>query len=343
MLDDLKLIHSRDKQDALGVAAKSWQQYLHNFNFVSTNSKNFKNLVIAGMGGSGLAAKFFKNWASLDIPVEVVQDYNLPAYVNEDTLLVTVSYSGNTEENISIINQALGLKSKPTVIAITDGGKLLEIAKQNKLAFIQLPVGYQPRMTFGYQLRALAEISQQLGLRNNLIEQLEGAAKKLSLKLTNWQEVRATKDNAAKKLSLELVGKSVVVYSSAINFPAAYKWKINFNENAKNIAWANQFPEFDHNEFLGWTSHPIDKPYSVIELRSSFDNSQIIKRFEITEKLLSGQKPAAEIINLEGDTWLDQMLFAVALGDFVSIYLAILNNVDPTPVDIIETLKKELN
>jgi glucose/mannose-6-phosphate isomerase len=134
----------------------------------------------------------------------------------------------------------------------------------------------------------------------------------------------------------------VVIYAGPLLYPAAYKWKISFNESAKNIAWCNQLSEFNHNEFEGWVSHPIDKPYAVVDLRSKLEHPQIQKRFELSAKLLSGKRPAPLVIEPRGSTLVEQLLWTTALGDFVSIYLAILNGVDPTPVDLMEKLKRDL-
>jgi len=148
--------------------------------------------------------------------------------------------------------------------------------------------------------------------------------------------------NPAKLLAQELMGKSPVIYAGPKLWPAAYKWKISFNENAKNVAWCDVFSEFDHNEFIGWSGHPIDKPYGIIELQSTLEHIRIQKRFEITNRLLSGQWPNPHIVQAQGETILEQLLWCIALGDFVSLYLALLNGINPTPVDLIEKLKAEL-
>ncbi|HLG90630.1 MAG TPA: SIS domain-containing protein, partial [Candidatus Saccharimonadales bacterium] len=152
-----------------------------------------------------------------------------------------------------------------------------------------------------------------------------------------------TSQNPAKKLALELAGKSPVIYAGPLLAPAAYKWKINFNENAKNLAWWNELPEFDHNELIGWSSHPSQKPYEIIELRSKLEHPRVQKRFQAGEKLLSGLRPAPNVVEVQGETLLEQLLWAVNFGDFVSIYLALLNNINPTPVDLVEKFKKSLN
>src|SRR5262249_53882144 len=149
-----------------------------------------------------------------------------------------------------------------------------------------------------------------------------------------------TANNQAKQIAQELMGKSVVIYGGPLMFPAAYKWKISFNENAKHIAWCNQLPEANHNEILGWTEQPVQKPYAVIDIRSSLENERVQKRFEVTERILSGKRPAAIVVQPQGNNVLEQLVWAIALGDFVSLYLALLNGLNPTPVNLIEKLKQ---
>ena len=144
------------------------------------------------------------------------------------------------------------------------------------------------------------------------------------------------------KSARELAGKTVIVYSGPLLFPAANKWKICCNENAKNLAWANQYPEFNHNEFIGWSKQPTDKPYAVIDLRSSQEHPRVQKRFEITARLLSGMRPAPHVVNAQGETLLTQLLYTITFGDFVSLYLALLNGLNPAPVDLVEKFKKEM-
>ncbi len=342
MLDDLKMIHERDAQDALGVAEKQPDQYAHSYGFSWRAPRPIRNVVVAGMGGSALAAKAFKVYPSLSVPFEIVQDYNLPNIVTEDTLVVCSSYSGNTEETVSVLNQTLALDIKPMIVVVASGGQLQAMASDNGLPFVQVPDGLQPRYTFGYQYRALAEIADQAGLTNNFVAELESAINPLKEQISQWLPTVATGDNYAKQLAQELMGKSVVIYSGPQFAPVAYKWKISLNENAKAVAWWNTIPEFSHNEFLGWTKHPEQKPYAVVDLRTSFDHLQIQKRFSVSAKLLSGLRPAPITIEGQGDSFLAQFISTIALGDFVSIYLALLIGLNPTPVDLIERFKKEL-
>lgn len=346
MLDDLKLIHERDAQDALGIAEKQGQQYLHNFGFQWAPPQPIYDVVVAGMGGSGLAAKAYKVAGDLQVPFEVVQEYDLPEYVHENTLLICSSYSGNTEETLSVFEQALDEDSpypRPMIVVIASGGKLLERAQAEKLPYIQLPTGYQPRYTFGYQYRALAEVMAATPLKDGEIPLLETAAQKLPVTMQSWLPTVPTKDNVAKQIALEVIGKSAVIYAGPKLWPAAYKWKISFNENAKQVAWAGQFPEFNHNEFLGWTKQPTQKPYAVIDLRSNLEHPQVQKRFAVTERLLSGLRPSPIVVEAQGEDLLDQLLSTIALGDYVSIYTALLNGLNPTPVDLVEKFKKLLD
>jgi glucose/mannose-6-phosphate isomerase len=138
------------------------------------------------------------------------------------------------------------------------------------------------------------------------------------------------------------VGKTSVFYAGSLMAPVAYKWKISWNENAKNVAFWNEYPEFNHNEFIGWTSHPIEKTFAVFDLVSNLENPRIITRFEISDRLLSGKRPKATVVTMKGHSLIAQLLWGSILADFVSIYVAILNGVDPTPVPLIEKLKKEL-
>lgn len=346
MLDDLKYIHQRDAQDALGVAEKQWQQYQHDYNFSWNAPRPIHQVVIAGMGGSGLAAKTAKVWPGLSVPFEVVQDYVLPEYVDQNTLVICCSYSGNTEETLSALahatNKDLPIGLQPMVVVVASGGELIKTAQEEKLPYIELPSGFQPRVTLGYQLRALLEIFRESRLCEGALEQLQSAADWLREETKSWTATVPAKDNLAKQLAQECMGKSPVIYAGPNLFPAAYKWKISFNENAKNVAWCSQIPEFNHNEFVGWSSHPVDKPYTVIDLRSKLEHPQVQKRFVVSERLLSGKRPAPEIVEVRGESLAQQMLWTVALGDFVTIYVALLNGINPTPVDLVEKLKIEL-
>ena len=341
MLDDLKMIHERDAQDALGIAEKEWQQLMHDFSFTPAVSvDHIQTVVYSGMGGSALAALLVPTWPTLTLPFEIVRNYDIPAYVGSNSLFIAASYSGNTEETLSAIAQAA--EHQAQIVVITSGGKLAEIAKEKGYPLALLPAGLQPRHAVFYNFKALLVALQQAGLLpvQGAEAELGHAAELLKEKVQAWLPTVPAKDNLAKQIALECIGKSAVIYGGPKLYPAAYKWKISFNENAKQIAWVNQFPEFNHNEFLGWTKQPVSKPYTVIDLRSNLEHPRVQKRFEVSERLLSGLRPAPIVVQAEGTTILEQLLWTVALGDFVTIYTALLNGINPTPVDLIEKFKQ---
>ena len=339
MLDDLKYIHHRDGQDALGIAEHQAEQLGHQFDKPELGS-GFANVVYAGMGGSALAALVARSWPGINVPFEICRRYDIPKYVSEKTLFIASSYSGNTEEILSTLAEAEAKKA--TVVIISQGGKLSEIAKAKNYPALALPDTKQPRFAVLASLKALATILEKAGLTDGKVEELVKTTDFLKKSVEAWLPTGPTKENPAKRLAEELAGKSVAVYGGPLMAPAAYKWKINFNENAKNVAWWNELPEFDHNELSGWTSHPILKPYAIIELRSNFEHPRVQKRFEVGEKLLSGRRPAPYVVAVQGGTLLEQLVWVIAYGDFVSIYLALLNGINPSPVDIVEKFKKEL-
>jgi glucose/mannose-6-phosphate isomerase len=341
MLDDLKYIHQRDGQDALGIAEKQAAQLEHEFD-VPVIEGNFENIVYAGMGGSALAALISQSWPGYKLPFEVCRQYHIPAYVSNKTLFIAASYSGNTEETVSALTEAEAKGAKIAVIA--GGGKLHETAQSKNYPFVLLPKAAQPRYAVFYNLKALVQILESAGFVNEAeaSAQMKQTSEFLRQSVQAWLPTVPQAQNPAKQLAMELAGKSGVVYAGPLMAPAAYKWKISFNENAKNVAWWGQYPEFNHNEFIGWSSHPIDKPYAVVDLRSSFEHPRVQKRFELSDKLLSGRRPAAHVVQAQGETILEHLLWTTSFGDFVTIYLALLNGVNPAPVDLVEKFKTEL-
>lgn len=340
VLDDLKMIHERDQQDSLGIAEKQWEQLLYNFEIPAINA-DIHNIVYAGMGGSSLSALLSQTWPGYAIPFEVCRTYDIPRYVGKNTLFFAASFSGSTEETLSALKQAE--ENDAVIVIIASGGPLADIAEAKNYPFARLPVITQPRYGALYVLKAIVQVMISAGLWDDSKKlELESIADSLQKMLSGYRPDVPTDKNPAKQLALEIAGSSPVLYASSVFFPVAYKWKISFNENAKNVAWCSAYPEFNHNEFLGWTSHPVDKPYKIVDIRSSFDHPQITKRFEVSDRMLSGKRPAAHVVQLQGTTILEQMVYGTTFGDFVTLYVALLNGLNPTPVDLITKLKAEL-
>lgn len=345
MLDDLNVIDQRDPHGALRVAAQQFEQTRFDAEVRngSNDGREITRVVVSGMGGSALAALVVKSWLKnqLTVPFEIVRTYSLPHYVDASTLVIASSYSGNTEETLSGLEEAKERGAQSAVIAA--GGKLIEHATAADIAHVQLPGDLQPRMAVINNLRALVALLVHFNVADSSVfEDIENEADWLESETANWASEVTTDKNYAKQLALLAVGKTPVFYAGNLMAPVAYKWKISWNENAKNVAFWNELPEFNHNEFMGWTSHPIEKPFAVFDLVSNLEHPQILKRFEVSDRLLSGQRPKSTVVNLAGETVIAQMLWGSILADFVSIYVAILNGVDPTPVPLIEKLKKEL-
>jgi glucose/mannose-6-phosphate isomerase len=345
MLDDNNVIQQRDPADALGIAGAQYEQARFAVEVANQehDGRDITRVVVAGMGGSALAALLVKSWLKKDmiVPFEVVRSYDLPEYVDYNTLVIASSYSGNTEETLSALDQALTKNAQIAIISA--GGALKERAETDSIAYVELPSHLQPRMAVIYNLRALTAILAHFKtISYDCFGEIASTADWLADESSAWAPEVSTDQNYAKQLALLSVGKTPVFYAGTLMAPVAYKWKISWNENAKNVAFWNEYSEFNHNEFMGWTSHPVEKPFVIFDLISQFEHSQILKRFEISDKLLSGLRPKANIITLHGETPIAQMLWASILADFVSIYVAILNGVDPTPVPLIEKLKTEL-
>lgn len=342
MLDDLNVIKQRDPQDSLGFIAKQPEQLKHGFGIAhKAQFGPIDNVVFAGMGGSSLVAELARTWPALKVPFVICKEYRLPAFVGGRTLVITASYSGNTEETLEALDEA---RQKGAQIAtIAHGGKLVERAHEHGDVLAVVPECTQPRTGVLYMYRALVEILDAAGLVTDAaIADLEALVAPLEQAANAWAADIPEAHNPAKQLAQKMAGKTPIIYGGPLMFPAAYKWKIDVNENAKNTAWCGALPEFNHNEFLGWSSHPVEKPFAVIDLISSFEHPRVVKRFEVSDRMLSGMRPASINIEAKGDSALEHMLYLVLLGDFATTYLAFLNGVNPTPVDLVEKFKKEL-
>lgn len=344
MLDDLNQIKQRDTKNALSMAGDEPKQLLQTLesNNIPKQLPSIQSIVIAGMGGSALAGDMLRDWLDLPLPVQVIKDYILPKYVNPTTFVVACSFSGNTEETLAALQDA---RDKGATVAIAAGkGKLLETAKADQLPYVVMPYdGVTPRMFLATNVRAFLQLFIAYGIVDaSVLLELESAAKNLAEVARVWGVDVPFRENVAKQLAWHCAGKTPIFYAGPRFRSAAYKWKIAINESAKNTAWCGEYSEFNHNEFMGWASHPVEKPFAVFNLHSSFDDPRIARRFEISNRLLSGLRPAPIDIELEGETMLEQLLWSNILADYVSAYLGILNGVDPAPVPLIEKLKSEL-
>ncbi len=302
-----------------------------------------KNVVLAGMGGSALAADVIRNWlgARLLVPFEIVRGYSLPGYVGPETLVVISSYSGNTEETLAALQDAK--KRSARIVIMTAGGTLLDQARDTNSMLLELPEVSQPRLSVFAGVKALAclledaRLTEGVDLRRELLD----VADWLDIEKSAFNMDNTEGENMAVDLAEKLVGKPVVVYSGMSLRAAAYKWKIDINENAKQLAWCNVFSELNHNEMQGWL-FPEQKPVTSVVLHSNLEFARINKRIEVMRDVLESHGYEPEIVEARGTTALQQLLWTILLGDYVSAYLGMMNGIDPTPVDLVEDFKQKL-
>jgi glucose/mannose-6-phosphate isomerase len=284
-------------------------------------------VVITGMGGSAIGGDFLKAYMhDSDIPVFVNRNYKMPNFVDKYTLVFIVSYSGNTEETLSAYNEAVDKGAK--TVAITSGGKLAELCEKK----IIVPEGFQPRAALGYLFFPMLGI-----LHNARIANVKNAELNETLKLV--KDTERFKD-MAQKIVKKIDNRVPVIYSSELLGPVAYRWKTQFNENAKMPAFYHLFPEMNHNELVGFAGMDRKK-FVVIMLRDEQDNDRVKKRMEICKELMEERVDVIDV-HTEGKSLLSRMISTAYLGDFTSYFQAIKNRVDPAPVDIITALKEKL-
>jgi len=298
----------------------------------------FENVVICGVGGSALPASLLWDYADdLKIPLYIHRSYGLAKQTNEKSLIVCISFSGNTEETLSGYEQAIKMGLTP--IAITTGGKLKQGAEKNNLPVAVVPNDcLQPRMGTGYLFAALLKILSNCNVLADKTKEMLQTAESLNPSLLEEQ---------GKALAQKLIGKIPLIYASHRFKSCARVWKIKFNENSKIMAFWNYFPELNHNEMVGYTKIQSAQfkvqNYFVIILKDKDDNPQILKRMELTASFIKEAGYEVDLIEMQGATKLEKIFNALLLGDWTSYYLALAYEQDPLPVKIVEEFKKHLS
>ena len=323
--------------DALTLAQR-WQIDADEFSGI-------KNIVVIGMGGSAIGGDLTRTYLSskLLVPFEVCRHYVLPEYVDDETLVIAASYSGNTEETISAMEDALSRKAM--MVAISSGGMLGEICELNQIPMATLPEGWQPRAAIGYSFIPLVMFLEKIGLAKDVAKELEIVVDSLQKFRDGYIEDSPTEQNPAKKLAQKIHGRIPIIYSGPTLMDAvAVRFKGQICENGKNLAFANHFAEFNHNELVGWskTIEPFKDKLVVIILRDAGDHPQIRKRMNIVKEIIKNLDVELVEVHSKGAVRLERMFSLIQIGDFASYYLAVLNEVDPTPVDAIDDLKNAL-
>ncbi len=308
------------------------------------DAEGVSRVAFVGMGGSAIGGDVLKALLEdvVGIPMSVHRSYRLPSLLGPDTLAIFVSYSGNTEETLSALDDAVYLGCR--VMVLTTGGRLLERARAKRFPALVVPGGLQPRAALGYLSLAAAAAMERMGLIQGFTRVAHETAESLRGKAEEWGRLRPSESNFAKQLALRLRGKIPVIYGvEGILSVAAYRWKCQLNENSKVPAFCHALPEMNHNEIVGWhMPDEFSRKVEVIFLAEEDDASRVAKRVEITADLLRDKVGGVTVLRVGGGTRTERLFSAVYLGDFVSAYLAVLNGVDPTPVEVITLLKERM-
>ena len=295
-----------------------------------------RRVVIVGMGGSAIAGEVLGAWlaAEHELALTIARDSRLPPGIGEGDLVVAVSYSGNTMETLSAVREALARGCD--LVGVASGGALKDLCGARGYPLAVLPSGMMPRAAFGSVFGALAGL-----FAANVAEEVKKAAEVVRKQAAKLAPSVAAPRNAAKRLAQKLRGRTPIVYGTPTYAPVARRWQTQFNENAKVLAWASVLPEADHNELVGWAEDTAAKRFAPIFLRDPEEAADHRAMMDATRDLVKG-KAKVEEIHAEGATLLARMLTTIQLGDWTSLYLAILRKVDPTPVTVIGELKSRL-
>jgi glucose/mannose-6-phosphate isomerase len=301
-------------------------------------------VIILGMGGSAIGGDMLGALAVDQTHTVIVahRDYSLPKWVDEKTLVIASSYSGNTEETISAFIQALETPAKK--LAITTGGRLQELAAQSGVPLFLFQYKAEPRAAFGYSFFAMLAFVQGIGiipLKPQHVEESIGTLAELS---SDWGNAVPIESNPAKQLAADLYDRLVIIYGAGVLSKVAERWKAQLNECSKTWASAETFPELNHNAVVGYEfPEHLREVAFVLMLRPTTLHARVKIRYDVTCELLDKAGVPHAIVEAEGKNPLSQLMSTVLFGDYVSYYLAILNEVDPSPVEAIDHLKNRLS
>jgi glucose/mannose-6-phosphate isomerase len=347
VLDNQEMVKKVDRSDMLGCLVKTsdyCRDAIKRAKQINLPKKvNPRNIVIVGMGGSAIGGEILHDWLrdTLPIPIEVCRDYILPAYVNKDTLVLVNSYSGNTEETLTAFLNAI--ERKCTVLAVTSGGQLEAFCKRLHVHYVMIPSGLQPRVAVPYMFFPYPVLLEKLGILSKIEDELEEAIAVLAKVAKANAQTVPSGDNRAKQLAGDLLGTIPVVYGFRQYTSIAHRLKTQFNENSKVPSKSDSFPELNHNETVGYDApETLTKRQSVILIRDPKEPREIRNRIETTTDLVFNKANKVNEITAQGKGKLAKMFAVMCIGDYASVYLAILQNKDPTSVNIIDRVKVEL-
>lgn len=302
---------------------------------ISTPKHEIRNVLICGMGGSGIGGRLVSKWVEdeLSVPVTFAQDYGIPGYVSKHTLLIGSSYSGNTEETLSSINQAL--EKGAQIIGITSGGKLLELCEENNYDVIVVPGGNPPRSALAYSLVQLLHVFAQLGMSSET--RLTEMAKARDLIVAEQDSIREIGLEMAKFVH----GNVPIFYATTDYEPVVVRARQQFNENGKNLGWSHVIPEMNHNELVGWGGG--DDRFALVMLETEDVHPRNAKRIEITKATIANKTKSLMTVQSKGKSRIERSIYLINIVDWASLYITDLNGADPIDIEIIDYLKNELS
>ena len=346
-LDDPKTLSEIDPRGMLKIIdafPENCRQAIHSTEKMDINAiegRRFSNLVIAGMGGSAVGGLLLRDWLqpTTHIPIIVTRDYSLPAFVSKESMVFCVSYSGNTEETLSSLNDAL--KRKASVICFSSGGKIEETSSQRGLPLIKLPSGFQPRAAIPQQFFSLAVVAKRLNLIGHEWEEVEEAITILSELRNELSPSNPNVKNEAKKLATALMGYHPLIIGTRLLEGVAYRWATQLNENSKSPACSAFIPEAFHNLIMASEASPdLLGKICIILLNDPEEKVQLPHKIERFEKIVNKRFGKIVKVNARGKGRLARILSTLLIGDYTSAYLAILYGKDPSSVSSIEELKR---
>lgn len=298
------------------------------------SGKTISNVLISGLGGSGIGGTIVAQLTDQNssVPINVNKDYFIPSYVNESTLVIISSYSGNTEETLSAMKQACDAKAE--VVCITSGGEVLQTAKDNNLNHIIIPGGMPPRACLGYSLTQLFFMLRHYGIIGS---SFEGEFTKAIALLNNEEE---NIKQSSKELANEIYNTTPIIYTAANFEGVGIRLRQQLNENSKQLCWHQVYPEMNHNELVGWASG--NDKLSVIMLRNNSDYKRTQTRFETCKGIFAKYTPNVSEVFSKGESDIERALYLIHFGDWLSWYLSELNGVDAMEIEVINYLKSEL-
>ena len=350
-LDDIKTIEKFDKSNMRRLLSEFPQQegkIVQSMKHVKLPSayKEVKNILVSGLGGSSVGGDLLKNFSRdrLKLPLIVNRGYTLPHWISKESLLICVSYSGNTEETLSTYR--IGKKRGSKLVVISSGGELTELAKKDGFPCILVPEGgIPPRTALGYLFFPQLLVLKMLGLINIEDEELSEVARTLEGLREEIDIHSPQNENIAKKIAGEIYQTVPLVYTTSDYLEGVgIRWKTQINENSKSPVYYGFFPELDHNEIMGWegTKELVGK-FSLILLRDKDESARMKKRIDITLSLIKEKTGKISEVYSRGGGLLSRIMSLTYIGDYVSFYLGILNGVDPTDIKSILSLKKRMS